>query len=132
MADRITLEVDVPRRVDSYADAEEATQAVARALNRYLVSNSKTGGEIYQHAVQANAQLVVIVSRASTRLIRDSDMAELGQYFPQRDWDRVIPMRVLLNAFQRMPAAAREVLHAALCGPGDYDPIGTKFSGAQE
>jgi hypothetical protein len=122
----ITLEIEVPRRVDSWADAEEASAAVTRALNRYLVSNSKTGGEIYQQAIQPNAQLVAIMSVASTRLIRDSDIVELKRYFPQERWDRLIPMRALLNAFRAMPAAARVALHATLCGR-DYDPKGPEF-----
>lgn len=123
----ITLELELPRRVDSYADAEEASSIVMKALNRYLISNSKTGGEIYQHAVQPNAQLVAIMRKASTRLIHDSEIRELQQYLPQEDWDHVVPLRSLLNAIRRMPDDAREALHAAMCGR-DYDPNGPKYS----
>lgn len=125
----ITLEIEVPRRVDSYADAQEASDAVVEALNRYLISNSKTGGEIYGHAIQPNAQLVAVFPLSSSRLIRDSDIAELKTYFPQAPWDKWIPMRALLNAFKSMPAAAREVLHEAICGSRHYDPNGKKFEG---
>lgn len=78
----IKLEIEVPRRVDSWADTQEACDAVMRALNRYLVSNSKTGGEIYQHAIQPNAQLVAIMAISSTLLIRDSDIVELQEVLP--------------------------------------------------
>ncbi len=125
----ITLEIEVPRRVDSYADAEQASAAVVRALNRYLISNSKTGGEIYEHAIQPNAQLVAVMALSSSRLLRDSDIAELKKYFPQGRWDKIIPMRALLNAFKSMPAAAREVLHEEICGSRGYDPNGKKFEG---
>jgi len=127
MADMITLEVEVPRRVDSYADAEQAMHAVAKALNRYLINNSKTGGEIYQHAVQPNAQLVAIMPKVASCLISDSNIAELKKYFPQENWDRVIPMRALLNAFHGMPDEAREALHAQICGTRGYDPNGPKY-----
>lgn len=124
----ITLQVEVPRRVESWADAQDASDAVVAALNRYLMTHSQTGGEIHHHAVQPNAQLVAIMPQNSTRLILDAEMEELKKYLPQQEWDRHIPMRVLLNAFRHMPTAAREAVHAEMCGL-DYDPGGPKFEG---